>query len=138
MLFQSTLPPLRERGDDVIEIAHALLALMSLEEGKNFSRFDNQVTNFFNQYQWPGNVRELQNVIRNIVVLNDNDEVTIDMLPPQLKQRNGAEIASTPSEPAVSKPTVSQSVTPSSMGGDERQAIEPLWIVEKTGDSGCY
>ncbi|OAN18414.1 sigma-54-dependent Fis family transcriptional regulator [Photobacterium jeanii] len=126
-----TLPPLRERGDDVIEIAHALLALMSLEEGKNFSRFDNQVTNFFNQYQWPGNVRELQNVIRNIVVLNDNDEVTIDMLPPQLKQRNGAEIASTPSEPAVSKPAVSQSVTPSSMGGDERQAIEPLWIVEK-------
>ncbi|WP_428461958.1 quorum-sensing sigma-54 dependent transcriptional regulator LuxO [Photobacterium kagoshimensis] len=123
-----TLPPLRERGEDVIEIAHALLALMSLEEGKNFSRFADQVTNFFNQYNWPGNVRELQNVIRNIVVLNDSDEVTLEMLPPQLKLRNGVEIAS-----------VHESVSPASMAtqptvpasGDERQTIEPLWIVEK-------
>ncbi|MGF1785605.1 sigma-54 dependent transcriptional regulator [Photobacterium swingsii] len=123
-----TLPPLRERGEDVIEIAHALLALMSLEEGKNFSRFADQVTNFFNQYNWPGNVRELQNVIRNIVVLNDSDEVTLAMLPPQLKLRNGAEIASV-HESVSPAPMVKQQTVPAS--GDERQTIEPLWIVEK-------
>ncbi|MDO6497313.1 quorum-sensing sigma-54 dependent transcriptional regulator LuxO [Photobacterium sanguinicancri] len=123
-----TLPPLRERGDDVIEIAHALLALMSLEETKNFSRFEDQVINFFNQYNWPGNVRELQNVIRNIVVLNDSDEVSLAMLPPQLKLRNGVEIAS--EQEAVSPtPMAKQQLMP--VGGDERQIIEPLWIVEK-------
>ncbi len=41
-----TLPPLRDRGDDIIEIAHALLGLMSLEEGKNFSRFSKRSYNY--------------------------------------------------------------------------------------------
>ncbi|WP_459782927.1 AAA-type ATPase lid domain-containing protein, partial [Photobacterium sp. R1] len=66
-----SLPPLRDRSDDVIEIAHALLGHISVEEGKRFSRFSPDVIERFRQHTWPGNVRELQNVIRNIVVLND-------------------------------------------------------------------
>lgn len=46
------LPPLRDRSDDMIEIAHALLALMSVEEGKNFSRFSSDVIELFKLHTW--------------------------------------------------------------------------------------
>ncbi len=80
------LPPLRERGEDVIEIAYSLLGYMSHEEGKNFARFSQEVIDRFNSYEWPGNVRQLQNVLRNIVVLNHGKEITLDMLPPPINQ----------------------------------------------------
>ncbi len=83
------LPPLRERGEDVIEIAYSLLGYMSHEEGKNFVRFSQEVIDRFNSYEWPGNVRQLQNVLRNIVVLNNGKEITLDMLPPPLNQPLG-------------------------------------------------
>lgn len=46
------LPPLRERGEDVIEIAYSLLGYMSHEEGKNFVRFSQEVIDRFNSYEW--------------------------------------------------------------------------------------
>ncbi|CAH0525529.1 quorum-sensing sigma-54 dependent transcriptional regulator LuxO [Vibrio hippocampi] len=78
------LPPLREREDDVIEIAYSLLGFMSYEEGKSFVRFAPEVIERFTQYEWPGNVRQLQNVLRNVVVLNQGKEIRLDMLPPPL------------------------------------------------------
>ncbi|OLQ75226.1 sigma-54-dependent Fis family transcriptional regulator [Photobacterium proteolyticum] len=126
-----TLPPLRDRGEDVIEIAHALLALMSVEEGKNFSRFSPQVINLFQRHSWQGNVRELQNVIRNIVVLNTGEEVTLDMVPPPISGGGGAEIARTvqltaePQNDADARDGVSHNHS------IDKSQIEPLWVVEK-------
>jgi len=80
------LPPLRERDDDVIEIAYSLLGYMSKEEGKSFIRLAPEVVERFQRYEWPGNVRQLQNVLRNVVVLNHGQEITQDMLPPPLNQ----------------------------------------------------
>lgn len=80
------LPPLRSRGDDVIEIAYSLLGFMSKEEGKNFVKLSAEVVERFRHYAWPGNVRQLQNVLRNVVVLNEGRQITIDMLPPPLDQ----------------------------------------------------
>ena len=75
------MPPLRERGDDVLEIAETLLHRFSAEEGKTFRRFASDVQLRLRAYSWPGNVRQLENVLRNAVVLHDSDEVTLDMLP---------------------------------------------------------
>ncbi|MBA5762009.1 sigma-54-dependent Fis family transcriptional regulator [Vibrio sp. 404] len=80
------LPPLRERGEDVIEIAYSLLGFMSKEEGKDFIRLSPEVVDCFARYEWPGNVRQLQNVLRNVVVLNNGKEIRLDMLPPPLNQ----------------------------------------------------
>jgi two-component system repressor protein LuxO len=80
------LPPLREREEDVVEIAYSLLGYMSLEEEKSFTRFAPDVIERFIAYEWPGNVRQLQNVIRNAVVLNYGKEVTLDMLPPPINK----------------------------------------------------
>ena len=78
------MPDLKERGDDVLAIADKLLADYANEEGKPFQGFDDQVRAVFSAYPWPGNVRQLQNVIRNIVVLNDGERVTSEMLPAPL------------------------------------------------------
>ncbi|WP_119968730.1 sigma-54-dependent transcriptional regulator [Shewanella japonica] len=78
------LPPLRQRGKDVIAIAKKLLKQYSKEEGKNFKGFSKEVERCFGLYSWPGNVRQLQNIIRQVVVLNVADEVAITMLPAQV------------------------------------------------------
>ncbi|MEM7211782.1 MAG: sigma-54 dependent transcriptional regulator [Pseudomonadota bacterium] len=75
------MPPLRERGDDVIEIADMLLKRFSAEEKKNFRRLSLDATDALRAYHWPGNVRQLENALRNAVVLHDGIEVTLDMLP---------------------------------------------------------
>ena len=86
------LPPLRERGQDIIEIASSFLASFSQEEGKQFNAFSPDVQNLFiRHYNWPGNVRELQNVIHNIVVLNNAEMVTLEHLPAPLNNLTGLE-----------------------------------------------
>jgi two-component system repressor protein LuxO len=78
------MPPLRDRGTDVIEIAEAALARFSAEENRSFQGLSPEVRRLFLTLPWPGNVRQLLNVIRNVVVLNDGAQVTPDMLPPDL------------------------------------------------------
>ncbi|WP_227486512.1 MULTISPECIES: quorum-sensing sigma-54 dependent transcriptional regulator LuxO [unclassified Salinivibrio] len=128
------LPPLRERGDDVIAIANALLALFSAEEGKDFCRFSDEVTTQLLRYDWPGNVRQLQNVIRNIVVLHNGEEVSKEMLPSPVARVSGAEIASTGdntrSEAANSASATHEPVKPASPAVMKAD-IEPLWKTEK-------
>jgi DNA-binding NtrC family response regulator len=78
------MPPLRDRGSDVIEIAEAALARYAAEEGRRFRALDDEVRGLFRSLPWPGNVRQLLNVMRNVVVLNDSETVTLPMLPPEL------------------------------------------------------
>jgi len=86
------LPPLRERGADVVEIARVLLARLSTEEGKTFTGFAAEAESRLLSYSWPGNVRQLQNVLRNVVVLNDGPLVEVAMLP-QALMKGGVEMA---------------------------------------------
>lgn len=121
------LPPLRARGSDCLEIAKNFLQTMSKEEDKGFERFSDDVAQIILGFDWPGNVRQLQNVIRNMVVLNDGDTVTREMLPPPLDrfdpriaQRLHPETYFGPSSAGDGPALVS---TPAD--------IRPLWIVER-------
>jgi two-component system repressor protein LuxO len=78
------MPPLRDRGTDVIEIAEAALARFSEEENRSFDSLDPDVRRLFLKLAWPGNVRQLLNVIHNVVVLNEGGQVTPGMLPADL------------------------------------------------------
>lgn len=75
------MPPLRDRGEDVIEIAETALLRFSAEEGRNFSGLSPEVRTLFRNLPWPGNVRQVLNVMRNVVVLYDGGEVLHHMLP---------------------------------------------------------
>jgi DNA-binding NtrC family response regulator len=89
------LPPLRERDGDIVEIAEKLLKSASKEEGKSFKSLSQGAIDALLAHTWPGNVRELQNVIRNAVILNEGEELTVDMLSialtgPQAQSRSDA------------------------------------------------
>ena len=81
------MPPLRERGDDVIEIAETALARFALEEAKQFDGIAPEVRALFRRLPWPGNVRQVLNVIRNVAVLHDGGVLTSAMLPASLAQQ---------------------------------------------------
>ena len=74
------LPPLAERGDDVLLIAHHLLAQYAAEEAKTFDQIEPEAEARLKAHSWPGNVRELGNVIHSAVVLNDGPVLTTKML----------------------------------------------------------
>lgn len=84
------MPPLRDRSEDVIEIAEAALRRFAAEEGRVFHGLDPAVRALLPRLPWPGNVRQLLNVIRNVVVLNEGGWVTPEMLPPGLEAERGA------------------------------------------------
>lgn len=105
------LPPLRERGDDVLELAFEFLRKFSAEEGKAIHGFSAEASELLRAYRWPGNVRELKNVIRNLAILGAGPEVAPAMLNGLLQQK---------------ATTVPRIVPPSG-----KVAIRPLWQVER-------
>ncbi|MGK7867285.1 sigma 54-interacting transcriptional regulator [Falsiroseomonas sp. E2-1-a20] len=87
------MPPLRERGEDVLLLARHFLAAFAREEGKRLRSFARDAEQALAGYAWPGNVRQLQNVLRNVVVLHDGEQVQQAMLPPTLLRGLGERVA---------------------------------------------
>jgi DNA-binding NtrC family response regulator len=80
------MPPLRERGTDIIDIAAFFLKKYAKEDKKKFIAIKRDAELILCNYPWPGNVRQLQNIIRNVVVLHNETHVTVEHLPPPLNQ----------------------------------------------------
>jgi two-component system, NtrC family, response regulator AtoC len=83
-VFPISLPPLRERGDDVELLAEKFLGELNLAEGtaKHFTR---ACLDRLHRHGWPGNVRELQNVVRRAFILSEGD-VGVDSLPLEVNE----------------------------------------------------
>ncbi|MGL4238970.1 sigma-54-dependent transcriptional regulator [Tabrizicola sp.] len=117
------MPPLRDRGQDTIEIAEAALARFAQEEGRIFHGLTPQVRNLLSSLPWPGNVRQLLNVMRNVVVLNQGGWVTPEMLPPGLTEEEpSAELPGVP-QPLAPDAT-SESLVGLTLAEAERRLIE--------------
>ena len=84
-----TLPPLRERGDDVALIANELLRRYAGQHLRNGLAFTPDAIRAMNQHTWPGNVRELQNRVQRAVIMADGKRVTAR----DLELADGAEAA---------------------------------------------
>lgn len=74
------LPPLRERGEDVIEIAQFMLSRASEKMQQGNMQFHNNALTAIRDYQWPGNVRELENAIERSVILADDNIINASLL----------------------------------------------------------
>lgn len=70
------LPPLRERGEDVLELAEHFLQQYARDYESPLQRFSEPARSLLLRYSWPGNVRELSHVIERIVLLGEGEEVT--------------------------------------------------------------
>ncbi|GLK78770.1 sigma-54-dependent transcriptional regulator [Methylopila turkensis] len=98
------LPALRERGEDLETLALAFLRRFAAEEGRRFTRFAPDAMALLRAHDWPGNVRELQNVIRRAIVMDDGEEVTLAMLPRELRANAGRHVAAGPGAPDAIEP----------------------------------
>jgi DNA-binding NtrC family response regulator len=82
-IIQIDIPPLRERGDDVLLLSQHYIDTIGarLKRGKKITGLSREATEVFRKYKWPGNVRELRNVIERALILEDNDQITTEYLP---------------------------------------------------------
>jgi DNA-binding NtrC family response regulator len=70
-----TLPPLRERKEDIPELSRFFLKKYGHKLSKSASDFAPEVLDLFSSYDWPGNVRELENIIERAVILSDSEQI---------------------------------------------------------------
>lgn len=75
------LPPLRERGDDVLLLVNFFLEKYVRELGKKPMKFTGKALKALQDYAWPGNVRELQNLVHRLVIMADEPTVDVPDLP---------------------------------------------------------
>lgn len=86
-VFPIYLPPLRERGSDIILLADHFVLKYSKEMGKKVKKISTPAIETFLSHKWPGNVRELENCIERAVLLSSSDTIEISHLPPSLHFR---------------------------------------------------
>ena len=79
--FPISVPPLRQRLDDVSELARYFLARFAAEEGKRVTAIRDDAIELLTSYTWPGNVRQLENAVFRAVVLADGPELTPEEFP---------------------------------------------------------
>jgi two-component system response regulator HydG len=75
------MPPLRERGEDILVLAHHFVTKYAKEFGKPTPRFSDNALQVLKNYHWPGNVRELENVVQRLVVMTDGNLIEVSDLP---------------------------------------------------------
>ena len=78
-LLDISIPPLRERREDVQELVDFYLTRFACEMGKRIPTVTPEAAQLLMQYDWPGNVRELRNVCERLIVLNDSDFVSAEL-----------------------------------------------------------
>jgi transcriptional regulator with GAF, ATPase, and Fis domain len=117
-VFEITLPPLRERLDDVLELADAFLAEIGETVGRPAAGISREAREHLLAYSWPGNVRELRNAIERAVILADGGFIRSEHLPVIAPRA------------AASKTDDTSSAGPLPAGGINLEAIERSLVVK--------
>jgi DNA-binding NtrC family response regulator len=94
------LPPLRSRGDDVLALAQLFTVRFAKRHGKNVTGFSPAAAEKLLSYSWPGNVRELMNSVERAVALTQFVEITVDDLPPKIRDYKSNHVLLASSDPA--------------------------------------
>jgi DNA-binding NtrC family response regulator len=100
-VIQIDIPPLRERGNDVILLAERYISFFNERLRKRVRGLSPVVAEVFRRYSWPGNVRELRNVIERVMILEDGDLITPAYLPRGLASEDAIAQADAPEPVAV-------------------------------------
>lgn len=124
------IPPLRDRGDDVLLLAQLFAARFASELGKPLPQFSDGVLQALRSCSWPGNVRELENLIQRLVVMCDHPIIDVPDLPALMRftalrsPRNHRSLAEVEAEHIRS--------VLAGVGGNKSRAAEILQIDRKT------
>jgi len=124
------LPPLRERGEDIVLLTYHFAAKFAGEAGKSVPSFSDNALQVIKNYHWPGNIRELENVINRLVVMTDGNLIEVPDLPSLM--RFSALRTSGFDRPLAEVELEYISNVLASVGGNKTQASEILGIDRKT------
>ena len=112
------LPPLRERLDDIPNLATTILDRLGTETGKSFEPLSSRSEARLLSYAWPGNVRQLENMLRWVATMLIGSNIGVDIIDEAITQFD-------------STSDDSRSVSDSVRSSDSVEGVRPLWIVEK-------
>ncbi len=94
------IPPLRDRLDDILPLAHHFVQEYNLKFRKNIKALNNKAERIFLDYDWPGNVRELKNAVERAMIFEQNTLITPEHLPIRLENPKSAQPESQIRKPA--------------------------------------
>jgi DNA-binding NtrC family response regulator len=84
-VIEIEVPPLRDRGDDILVLANHFLDKHAGEADRAAPRFSDDALQVLNSYHWPGNVRELENLVQRLVVMVDGPAIDVPDLPSHMR-----------------------------------------------------
>jgi len=115
------LPPLRDRQEDIPELAHYFLFRYNRQLGTSVQSISPEALELLQSYQWPGNVRELQNVLRQALIASAGTTILPEFLPAELHEEASfepEEHVETQAVPDTAWETLQQSYTAWLAGGE--------------------
>ena len=100
-VYPISVPPLRERSEDIPDLVRHFLARIGAEEGKRVRSITGEALAMLGRHRWPGNVRQLENAVFRATVMAESDSIGIDEFPQIAAQFSGNPAPSTdPAHPA--------------------------------------
>jgi two-component system response regulator HydG len=127
-----TIPPLRERTEDIPLLAEHFLRIYSEKNKRDITGFGPGMMEAFIGYNWPGNVRELENIVERTVIMSRDDTISLEDLPPVFAgpQPEGDRTPPPTSLREVERETILKTLHQT--GGNRTHAAQILGITRKT------
>ena len=100
-VFPIHLPPLRERGEDVVLLANTFVQHFSQRMGRPIAPLSPEALRRLTGYHWPGNVRELQNVIERAVITTNNGQLNLDRAIPDKEEKSSPSTQRSAQDPST-------------------------------------
>ncbi len=125
------VPPLRDRGEDVLLLAGHFAHRFAEEQGRKPPRFSDRVVARLLEYDWPGNVRELENLVQRLVVMCEDDTLDVADLPRWLRTPVTESVRSV-LRPLADVERAHIRAVLRAVGGNRTRAAEVLGIDRKT------
>ena len=114
------IPPLRERGEDVLQLSAHYLNVFSEQEARETCGFTEDARRELRRYPWPGNVRQLENIIHRLVLMTPEQTIGYEQLRAAIMDSD-----------LVDGAAQAASVTFASVAEGRLGGVEPLWLTEK-------
>jgi PAS domain S-box-containing protein len=124
-----TVPPLRERRDEIPSLAETILADLARRTGRASASLSRGVAAALQRYAWPGNIRELRNALERALILSRGEPIDLDHLPVDIREARAPDLADRSLE-ALEREQIAEALRDT--GGNRTRAAEMLGISRST------
>jgi DNA-binding NtrC family response regulator len=132
-VYPIAVPPLRQRAEDIPELARHFLARIAAEEGKRVRTLSAQALALLAAFRWPGNVRQLENAVFRAVVLAEGEEIGVNEFP-QVAVQIGAETGDASAQQLIEPSPAMAAAWPEAREAALTIALHSLRLVDARGD----